>query len=769
MTLELFTACGALVGGSSRSCSPSGSSPACSPCCCSTSPSRWPGAGPRPRPGPGRTRSRRRGPTRARSRGPIDEPAGPVVDARRSGPAMDRLLRLALSGPATGSTRARRACSARCAGVVSALLGIGGGIVKVPLMHLVMGVPLRVATATSNLMIGITASASAVIYLLRGGIDPYVAGPTAIGSSSARRVGSRVAHRVDLRVLRLLFVVVLALHGRPDAPAGAGPVNGARPARRTTLPSARAPPIGRLPDRRHLRLAVGPARCVGVVLMLAAGDRPARRRPAPSTSAALVARPRSPSARPGSCGWASSPSSRRPSAAWSSRWLVGFARRGERTMAIVVAPDPARDHRSSRGARPRPGGLTWTSSILAVAFVVILIGAELFTNGIEWFGRKLELAEGAVGSVLAAVGTALPETMIPIIAILFGGGEASQRGRRRRDPRRAVHALDAGDVRDRRRRPLSWRRRRADRDAHAGRHRRSSPTTCATSRSPTRSRSAPRSCRSSRAGSKWIVAVVLIGIYAWYVKGHFEADPDVDAEDLAPLRFHRLDRRATAHDPARAAPAGRQPPGPAALGCIVVGAFFFVDAVEHLADVARRRRGAARARHRPDRDRAAGEVQLGHLGPPGQGHAGDGQHHRRDGLPVDDPDGRRAALRVGRWHVTEELAGRVRVGRDRVPVVGRDLHPDVAPGPARRRALLVGGGSTSCTWARACWRSRGCCRSAEPPGSRPTPGARLGRPPRHPRRDLAARDQEPTDADPEAVRRRAPTGRARHAARRSTT
>ena len=48
-------------------------------------------------------------------------------------------------------------------------------------MHLAMGVPLRVATATSNLMIGITAAASAVIYLLRGEIDPYVAGPTAIG------------------------------------------------------------------------------------------------------------------------------------------------------------------------------------------------------------------------------------------------------------------------------------------------------------------------------------------------------------------------------------------------------------------------------------------------------------------------------------------------------------------------------------------------------------------------------------------------------------
>ena len=57
--------------------------------------------------------------------------------------------------------------------------------------------------------------------------------------------------------------------------------------------------------------------------------------------------------------------------------------------------------------------------ILLVSFVVILVGAELFTNGIEWFGQKLGLAEGAVGSVLAAVGTALPETMIPIIAILF--------------------------------------------------------------------------------------------------------------------------------------------------------------------------------------------------------------------------------------------------------------------------------------------------------------------------------------------------------------
>src|SRR5215216_7498050 len=66
--------------------------------------------------------------------------------------------------------------------------------------------------------------------------------------------------------------------------------------------------------------------------------------------------------------------------------------------------------------------------VLAGAFVIILLGAELFTNGIEWFGRKLELAEGAIGSVLAAVGTALPETMIPIIAILSGGGSDASHG-----------------------------------------------------------------------------------------------------------------------------------------------------------------------------------------------------------------------------------------------------------------------------------------------------------------------------------------------------
>jgi cation:H+ antiporter len=67
--------------------------------------------------------------------------------------------------------------------------------------------------------------------------------------------------------------------------------------------------------------------------------------------------------------------------------------------------------------------------LLIVSLAAILLAAELFTNGIEWFGHKLNLAEGAVGSVLAAVATAMPETLIPTIAILgpvmFGGATES--------------------------------------------------------------------------------------------------------------------------------------------------------------------------------------------------------------------------------------------------------------------------------------------------------------------------------------------------------
>jgi uncharacterized protein len=129
--------------------------------------------------------------------GPTTGPAARVFIDRLSGPGY-RVRRLGFG--VIGSV---------FAGIASALLGIGGGLIKVPVMHVVMGVPLRVATATSNLMIGITASASAIIYLLRGGIDPYAAAPTAIGVFIGASVGSRIAARIDLRLLRGLFVAIL--------------------------------------------------------------------------------------------------------------------------------------------------------------------------------------------------------------------------------------------------------------------------------------------------------------------------------------------------------------------------------------------------------------------------------------------------------------------------------------------------------------------------------------------------------------------------------
>lgn len=65
------------------------------------------------------------------------------------------------------------------AGLMSGLLGIGGGAIKVPAMNLAMGIPLKVCTATSNFMIGVTAAASATVYFLRGDVLPFVAAPVA--------------------------------------------------------------------------------------------------------------------------------------------------------------------------------------------------------------------------------------------------------------------------------------------------------------------------------------------------------------------------------------------------------------------------------------------------------------------------------------------------------------------------------------------------------------------------------------------------------------
>lgn len=65
---------------------------------------------------------------------------------------------------------------------------------------------------------------------------------------------------------------------------------------------------------------------------------------------------------------------------------------------------------------------------LLAGLLTILIGAELFTNGVEWLGSRLGLSEGTVGNLLAAVGTALPESIIPLVAFLSGDKEAMHIG-----------------------------------------------------------------------------------------------------------------------------------------------------------------------------------------------------------------------------------------------------------------------------------------------------------------------------------------------------
>ena len=216
--------------------------------------------------------------------------------------------------------------------------------------------------------------------------------------------------------------------------------------------------------------------------------------------------------------------------------------------------------------------------LLIVSFTVILTGAELFTNGIEWFGHKLELAEGAIGSVLAAVGTALPETMIPFIAIVFGGGVAASEvgvgailGAPFMLSTLAMFVTGAA--------VLAMRKRRVNREdlvvdpgvlghdmayfavAYA--------IAVGVAFLPT-----------DLVLPRQLTAIVLIGIYAWYVIGHLRAEAAQDAE-LAPLRFHRLDRRAPAHPaPPRLRIVTVQVL--VALGCIVGGAWGFVGAVEGL-------------------------------------------------------------------------------------------------------------------------------------------------------------------------------------------
>jgi cation:H+ antiporter len=244
--------------------------------------------------------------------------------------------------------------------------------------------------------------------------------------------------------------------------------------------------------------------------------------------------------------------------------------------------------------------------LLIVSLAVILVAAELFTNGIEWFGHKLNLAEGAVGSVLAAVATAMPETLIPVIAILgplLFGGDAE-----------ASHAIGVGAILG-------------------------APFMLSTLAMFVTGIAIVIYARRGRRGTgmrvnvgvlgrdvaffivgyavavgtaflpaelgwlKWVAAAFLVILYAVYVRLHFAdaPEPGEAAEDLNPLHATRLPGMTGPHtldidvlpgerdswEVGGAVPRMRIVVSQVvvALGLIIVGAQVFVGAVEHLSEV----------------------------------------------------------------------------------------------------------------------------------------------------------------------------------------
>jgi uncharacterized membrane protein YfcA len=93
------------------------------------------------------------------------------------------------------------------AGLISALLGIGSGVLKIPAMDTALRLPIKVSSATSNFMIGVTAAAGAGGYFMRGDIVPAVAGPVVLGSVVGSLLGARILMAVSNERIRLLFVV----------------------------------------------------------------------------------------------------------------------------------------------------------------------------------------------------------------------------------------------------------------------------------------------------------------------------------------------------------------------------------------------------------------------------------------------------------------------------------------------------------------------------------------------------------------------------------
>ncbi len=142
----------------------------------------------------------------------------PRRSAQPLGSGWGERLRLASSAPDAGGVDQRYHVGSLPiglslmfgAGTLSALLGIGSGVLKIPAMDAALRLPLKVSSATANLMIGVTATGTAAAYLILGKVDLVLAGPVVLGSVLGAVLGARAMVRVNGSVLRVAFVLVLA-------------------------------------------------------------------------------------------------------------------------------------------------------------------------------------------------------------------------------------------------------------------------------------------------------------------------------------------------------------------------------------------------------------------------------------------------------------------------------------------------------------------------------------------------------------------------------
>ena len=151
---------------------------------------------------------------------PVDPPSAIATRLRLESSYPDR--RLDREGPYSARRVPLGFALMWIAGVFSGLLGIGSGVLKVLAMDGAMRLPMKVSSATSNFMIGVTAAASAGIYLARGDVDPQIAAPVALGVLMGAVIGARLLSRISNRSVRMVFLPVLTVVGLETIARGLG-------------------------------------------------------------------------------------------------------------------------------------------------------------------------------------------------------------------------------------------------------------------------------------------------------------------------------------------------------------------------------------------------------------------------------------------------------------------------------------------------------------------------------------------------------------------